>query len=465
MIKLLVAELRDSWSAWLGVSLSFIMTNAVLGLLALILASAAAPGVDERTSEDFTSMGTINAFLSVVVALAVMGAAATLVINSRRGSVARLALAGATPGQITRNLTAQLATVSLACALVGDVLALAALQPVLDQMYAERGESEGITALTAVYSVPHLLAANVFCAVVAVVGGFRQARRATRIPPVEALRAATGNDRVKFGVGRILGLLIAVGLTVPSLWWIASTIAHVGHSAASFILQGSALLLVMTGVALSMAAPWTIGLFTRIWTKLVPIPDASWHLARHTVIAKGERLARSVVPVMFAVGLVFGMMAMGETFVQTMVASDLEVHMSGMSVRSLLMLLGLPITIAVSGAVGNLIMMSRQRDAELALDGVVGASPAQQVTIPVLEAVIITITASLLGMIMAGVTVWYLGILLPQIGLTFAPGIPWAILLGTFAVCGVITIAATVLPTLPSLSKPAPKVIARLIAE
>ncbi len=54
-----------------------------------------------------------------------------LVVQARRGALARLALAGATPGQVSRILMAQLAIVAAAGALVGTLLAIAALPTAL----------------------------------------------------------------------------------------------------------------------------------------------------------------------------------------------------------------------------------------------------------------------------------------------------------------------------------------------
>ncbi len=40
------------------------------------------------------------------------------------------------------------------------------------------------------------------------------------------------------------------------------------------------------------------------------------------------------------------------------------------------------LVVAISGGVGVLVMMSRQRDAELALSGAVGTTPAQRTLLP-----------------------------------------------------------------------------------
>ena len=109
-------------------------------------------------------------------------------------------------------------------------------------------------------------------------------------------------------------------------------------------------------------------------------------------------------------------------------------------------------------------MMSRQRSADLALAGVLGATPRQQLLVPALEAVIITVTASLLGLVMAAVSgallAGGLAILLPQSQLS----IPWPILGLTVVICLLLVTLGTTMPVLRSLRQPAPKVISKLVA-
>lgn len=109
-------------------------------------------------------------------------------------------------------------------------------------------------------------------------------------------------------------------------------------------------------------------------------------------------------------------------------------------------------------------MMSRQRNAELALDSVIGATQRQQVQIPVLEAAIITVTASFLGLLMAmaGTALLAYGLNVLDLPGTFS--MPWGLLGWCVVLAFVVAALATVLPTLRSLREPAPKVIARLIA-
>lgn len=206
-----------------------------------------------------------------------------------------------------------------------------------------------------------------------------------------------------------------------------------------------------------------VGPLTDLWTRLVPMPGPTWHLARHTVAAQSDRLVKSVVPTMFAVGLLFGMMSLGDSLSQTLLANG-GPKLDGTSITSLMAAIGLPLLIATAGSVGNLVMMSRRRDAELALDGVIGATPVQQRIVPALEATMVTGTAVLLGLMMAAtcVGVWAYGMQYAYPKTVFA--MPIGTLLWVGGITWLVTMSATVLPSLPALRRPAPRVIARLIA-
>ena len=118
MRRVYLAELRDSWSAWLGVSLAFVATNLSFVVSALVLSSGwAAIGAGKLVLEDsaeFTLTPITNFVFSGIVGLTVVATSATMVVDTRRGSLARLAVAGADPGQIVRSVMTQLVAVSLA---------------------------------------------------------------------------------------------------------------------------------------------------------------------------------------------------------------------------------------------------------------------------------------------------------------------------------------------------------------
>ncbi len=469
MRRLHLAELRASWSAWLGVSVVFVTTSFALSLSALCLLAGVraimSGTLDLYDSTAFAFNPAQNLVFCGIVGMIVTGSATSLVVDSRRGSLARLALAGATPRQVVGTVVSQLAVVSLACSVLGGALAYVALEPTLHYLAMERSEEVAVPAPDPVYALWPVLAATVLATSAAVLGGLRQAHRASRIPPVEALRQASGTVDVAMtplrwtGVGLCALLCVGAYAAVPALTAVRT------KETISNLIQVSLGLLVVAATGLALAAPAVVGPLTRVWTRLVPGRDPAWQLARATTVARAARLTRSVVPVMLTVGLLFGMLAQGDTLQSSLLANGYDIALSHLGPATMLVFLALPLGIALAGGVGSLVMMARQRDAELALSGIVGTTPAQRVAVPVLEAVVITVTGTLMSLAMVGVSIAYLAVGFPAGGLRFAFSPSWSVFGLALVATLLVTASATLLPTLASLRRPEPRVIARLVAE
>ncbi|TBT83204.1 hypothetical protein ET989_12060 [Propioniciclava sinopodophylli] len=109
--------------------------------------------------------------------------------------------------------------------------------------------------------------------------------------------------------------------------------------------------------------------------------------------------------------------------------------------------------------------MSKQRDAELALVGITGATPNQRRLLPVLEATILTVTAAIPAAAALGVMLGFLVVSFRAAGLVPGIDVPASAWLLGVGVTGLIMVAATFLPTLSALRLPEPRVVARLAAE
>ena len=463
------AELRHSWAAWASVALGFVLINFALVLCGLILGTglqAVETGVlTLQESVPFVWTPGFNILLVSIVGASAIGSATSLVVDSRRGSLARLALAGATPRQVRSTVMTQLTVTSLVCALLGTLAAAAFLPAAIAMLTAERGADELSQAPDPVWDWWAFLIGPVVAVAIALVGGYQQARRASGIAPVEALRQAAAPDTGRMTLLRWVGvglLVLVVGACVAALVPLA---AYRNKETISNIFLIALFLLLLIGTLLAVLAPVLVRPLTRAWTALLPIRAAPWQLARLTVAAKSDRMVKSVVPVMFAVGILVGMVGIAGSLNSTLAANGFDVTVEHVGALSFLTMLGLPLVIAVGAGLGSLIMMSRQREAELALVGVVGGTPGQRVATPILEGVIIAVTATLLGLLMAGGAVGYLLLGFVSTGMRSGFAVPWVELVVVFASCLAVTVAATVLPTVRSLREPEPKVIARLVAD
>ncbi|MFT4136739.1 FtsX-like permease family protein [Microbacterium sp.] len=468
MRALIVAELRAAWSSWFAVLIAFVVTSfaIVLAVLALdsLSATIATGKIPEQEAPAIMITPGWNLALALIGTLTVIGAVTGLVVQSRRGALARLALAGATPGQVSRILLGQLVIVALVGCAIGIVCAIVVQPEAVRQTIADRGVDPDLAVINV--DAFWILAGAAFFVLVAVLGGLRQARVAAAVPPVEALRTAPGATLSRRQWGRWVGGSLLVLCILGIAAGVVGFAPRLGTDGGEVVMQGTLFCMLLTSIVLSLFAPLTIGLFTRAWTALVPSRSASWVLARAAVIARGERLARTVTPIMMAVGLLVGLGSLTASVIALL--EELGRHgLEHTSMLSMLFLIGLILLISMSGGVSVVLMMSRQREAELALAGVVGATRRQQVLVPVFEGVIITVTATLLGLIMTGVgmSVFAAGVAALDLGVSGRIIVPWADLAVIFAVSLTVVVAATTLPVLRSLRKPARQVVAQLVAE
>lgn len=464
MRTLRMAELKGAWLAWAAVGLTFVATSFAIAITILMMRTAqdgiAAGLIPEEHGQALEIGPSFSLAIAALAALSVVGASTGLVVQARRAALARLALAGATPRQVVRLVLWQLAAVATAGAVIGDLLALALLQPAIGMEYRGRG----VEPIAASYDIGSVLLATVVAVGLALLGGWRQARVASRVPAVEALRTKDVTDAERRRLGRYL---LSALLLVVSLGMAAAVVAiapEFGRDGGDIVMQVAVVALLLLGTALALAGPVTVGLLTRAWTALVPVRAAAWQLARGTVVAKSERLARTVTPVMFTIGMLVGISTIGAGVSRALQAQG-DVGLENSGIVTLIGFLGHPLIISIAGGVGAVIMMSRQREAELALAGVAGATPRQQVATVVLEGVIITVTATILGVVMAAVGVITMYVGADRLGLPGALAVDPGALIVLVAICGAITVAATTLPVLASLRRPAPAVVAQLVAE
>lgn len=146
-------------------------------------------------------------------------------------------------------------------------------------------------------------------------------------------------------------------------------------------------------------------------------------------------------------------------------ANGTEREMVASDWATLLVFLGLPMLVSLSASISSLFMTSTQRDADLALLGVVGATPSQRVLLPSWEALMFTVTGALMGLMMAISSGAYLVIGIVAGGARAGwPDNPWVCVVSVGGSL-VVTWAATVLPTLFARRLPEQVVIARRVAD
>lgn len=313
-----------------------------------------------------------------------------------------------------------------------------------------------------------MLVANLACVGVAALGGLGQARKAATIPPVEALRQAAASPPQRMTgprwVAVVLGCLI-LALLFAAIYPLNQ---ERNSETVSTLMQLGLLALIVFTQLVAWSAPLLISPLARGWTALIPVRAPVWQLARKNIYVRGPRFARSVVPIVFTIALMLGLLSLGPTILATTTASGYggdPIRLDKAGMGAFLALLGPALGVALCGGIGNLFMMSKQRDAELALFGITGATPGQRRLLPVLEAVILTVTAAIPAIAAMGVMGLYFWLSFNAAGLTPMIEVPLNAWIASIGGTGLIMIAATFLPTISAQRLPEPRVIARLAAE
>lgn len=462
MTSMVIADARASWRTWVGVGLVFVAIQASTVLLSLILvsawrfrASATGAEIDQATSlaDGAVSFGL---FLAIAV-VAVTGSSVQLAVNQRRGALARWALAGATPRQLVVTVMVQILLVSFLAAIVGAGAALAGLDMVLDYVADEAGI--GPARVPPVYSAAAVGWGVAVGGVLAVVGGWRQARSISQIGPVEALRQAqTPNPGMTVTRWILTGVLVALITTAFVVMPQATGVDDV--ASLSFVV------VLLAALVVAAASPALLPGFTALWTALLPGISAPWFLARRSIVARLPRLAGVVVPLALAVALFVGLQTVSGTLAASVIATtEATPGNQGAQTADLVITLGLPLLVAIAGAVGGLVMSGQQRDADLAVAGVAGATPTQRLTQAVLEAFILAVTGVVLGALAAAIGLASTTIGLDNVLGTVQVDYPWRPLITIAAVTCVTAVLVTVAPALKALRQPPHQVVAERIAE
>lgn len=466
-----LAEIKASWRAWLSVSIVFLAINTVLCITALTVWTgqmAVNNGVLNWVDAGYYTISQmIIGLFILLVAMPIIGSMTGLVVDSRRGALARLALAGATPRQVRSTINSQLVVVSLATAVIGALISIVATIPWITFTSSTYSDEESFVLLDLVISPIPLLMAAGFTTIVSIIAGSRKAKAASLIPPVEALRlsqAPSRKPRVKWS-GWIKIFLIAL-MVVASWVSVPFQVENFYKETVSNLFILSWAQIFIWGGLLSTIAPVLVTPLTRVWTRLIPSKSPAWILARSTVSARADRLYKSVVPVMFTFTIGVGAIAIGDTGMRTLTIYTGDAGIAdSMTLQHYAYLFGFPVVIAFCGGVASLIMMGKQRDAELALVAIVGATPKQRLAAPAFEALIITVTSLLLSLFAILPSLGFMAYAFLSAGLPWTLDIPWGIASAVFFGGLILTGMATVLPTIPASRLPEPRVIARLVAD
>jgi putative ABC transport system permease protein len=228
--------------------------------------------------------------LGAFAAIFVVGSTCALSAAQRRREIGLLRAVGATPGQVRRLMYAETLVLAALAGLVGAPLGTLAALPMAGPLIRSGMEPAGFTVTVQPLALAVAYATGI---VVALAGVWSVARRAARIPALDALREAAVEKRAMTPVRWVAGLLgLAGGLAllaaVPSLP--VDTQSTAGLGAAMLLLTAAALLAPVVIVPLVRLVTWP-------WRRA-----ATGMLVREGTLTGARRVASTAAPVLLTVG-------------------------------------------------------------------------------------------------------------------------------------------------------------------
>jgi len=293
MWQLASSGVRAHRGAYAGTAVVLAVAAAVLAITGVIFES----GLRTQSAGDPTSGGMLVALASsyagtlIVVVVMVVAATVTLALRSRRREFALLRAVGATPTQVRRAVTFEVAAVSLVAAPLGAVAGLFGAR-LLDPLLVRSGMVAPDFA-SSLSPLP-VLAAVALIAVTAVPVGRLGAREAARTAPTAALQQSAVEDR-HVGIGRrVTALVMTLGgfAMAFSTLWIPGATGSAAASLSAFLLIGAA----------ALAGPVLVGwIFDRVARAHPSGGRPASMLAVRNVRGFSRRLTTVVVPLALVV--------------------------------------------------------------------------------------------------------------------------------------------------------------------
>ncbi|HZO67141.1 MAG TPA: FtsX-like permease family protein [Kribbellaceae bacterium] len=312
MLYLSRRSVRHSWPLYAGAFVALALGVLLLGLAATTTAATVSytdrhpgglvvrvtggdqPDRDVRYGGGADDVAGLQAVLSMVGAISgfvtifVVASTFAFVVAARRRELGLLRLVGATPRQVRRMVRGEALTVAVLASLTGSVLAQLATPVLLDGVAGTELSPARLTPAD-----PWLPLAITFGigVLVALLGARAAARRAAKVPPVEALREAAVEPRRIGWLRGLAGVVFGAG-GIAMLVFIR---AESGEAAVPLAMFAPMVLV----VALVALAPLVVPPLARLWAlPLVRWTRVSGHLARGTVVASPRRTASLAAPIL-----------------------------------------------------------------------------------------------------------------------------------------------------------------------
>ncbi|WP_435746668.1 FtsX-like permease family protein [Microbacterium sp. PMB16] len=444
---MVLSDLRHSWRIWVGALLLIALTQLIAGWMGAIMAHGFSNQDVPATRDLAKALSSAAGTCGFILALTIIGSIrsiTSLVVYQRRRLLALWQLAGMTDRQVSGIVTLQLLTIGVIASVIGGLLGLASIGGVIDYVAANGLSTPQMTRESLPAGVLWGLGAGLLTVVVSARMLNREIRK---VQALDALRAVGFRDQ-RMTVGR----WITTALILAAVGGLVALILQAKKPTSSFGLLIFVMLLLLAAV--SAAGPIVVIPVMRAWTALVPpARSACWLLARRTLLTSTARAISSVVPVAIAFILVVGLYSCVET------VAAVHNAQGSFPLFAMILLIGLPLLVSLSAAAVMVFMTGQQREREIALSALAGATPAQQFLQAIFEAVIVVVTGALIGLVCVLATIAAL-----QPSIISATGGPivrisWVPMIHILAFVLATNLIATLLPTFASQRKNSARIL------
>ena len=450
MLTLVLADLRQSLRIWTGsVVILAVVQLCVMWTVGLMLvgvtnAGGAADGpavggvpavMVKGLSQAIITVTGLSLLIVAIVASITVRNVVNSIVYQRRRVMALWQLAGMTDRQLLRILRAQVALLALA-ALALSVPTALLTAPALVELLRSMNLLISPPMTTEGLFLGYAIGAGigVLLCVRAVRGVSKELRS---ISPLEAIRSE-GVRELPMTLKRWLGLAVCTAMA-------ATGVTSALHATKISDVMQSGLIVGLLGIViLTLGGPVLLIGLVRAWTALVPAHlSASWFLARSTLLAATARCVATVGSISLAVFLLTVQYSL-----QVFPAEEPTGPKADVEVDGFLLGVGFPLLISVTGSIVLVFMAGQQREREIHLAELAGATPAQQRRQALFEAVIVVATGSGIGL---GATMVAVALLQPLLIATTGAGafpLAWGPFAAITASLLVLNIVATVGPTM-----------------
>ncbi|MGV8881555.1 MAG: FtsX-like permease family protein [Rhodoglobus sp.] len=450
MIRLLLSDLRANVASRLG-PLVTVIGAAITLAVGITLART---NIDESGSIGTTAIIILTG--TIITSALVLSAVQRLAVDLRSADYALWQVAGVLPSTIGWIVLLQSLVVALVGAVVGSLIADQVVPLLLTTLWAH---AVAVSETVVTFGIGGATVAILMILAIVLASSIPAALRAARTPALSVLRESTPPSprmhRFRW---------VAAVVTVIVLVLLVLAMSTGGRS--QLVGMGTMLSAVIVALAAAVG-PLLYPAVLRGWTSLIPARvSPAWYLARHNARHKLGRSTAAITPMMVAVALSGGAIAVVATATNAiMIIGDVPADYYTQDVNNNIALLitvaGAPVAISLLGSAVVVFVTGRDRYRDNALLRASGATDGTIVKAAAAEALIHAVTAYILGVASVAISAVIVATIFMR-ETNEAVVVPYIPLLetGGILVAGLVLIlVSTVVPTLLSLRADVPAML------